>query len=111
MSLVPAFATGTCLSAVRFSPAFVAPGTAIELGRAQPRRKTQTLDSEATAAQIAIEVRLAGNGGATMARDVHRGLSATPKELSPKYFYDELGSQLFERITELPEYYPTRAER
>jgi L-histidine Nalpha-methyltransferase len=69
------------------------------------------LDSEATTAQIAIEVRLAGNGGATMARDVHRGLSATPKELSPKYFYDELGSQLFERITELPEYYPTRAER
>ncbi len=34
-----------------------------------------------------------------------------PKELAPKYFYDERGSQLFERITELPEYYPTRAER
>ena len=35
--------------------------------------------------------------------------SASPKELSPKYFYDERGSQLFEQITELPEYYPTRA--
>ena len=35
----------------------------------------------------------------------------TPKELAPKYFYDERGSQLFEQITELPEYYPTRAER
>ncbi|HWB70496.1 MAG TPA: L-histidine N(alpha)-methyltransferase [Solirubrobacterales bacterium] len=69
------------------------------------------MDSEATAEQIAIEVRLAADGGETMARDVHRGLSASPKELSPKYFYDERGSQLFERITELAEYYPTRAER
>jgi L-histidine N-alpha-methyltransferase len=39
------------------------------------------------------------------------GLSAPFKELPPKYFYDERGSQLFERISELPEYYPTRAER
>ena len=39
------------------------------------------------------------------------GLSAPFKELPPKYFYDERGSQLFEQITELPEYYPTRAER
>jgi dimethylhistidine N-methyltransferase len=37
-------------------------------------------------------------------------LSATPKRLSPKYFYDSTGSSLFERITELPEYYPTRRE-
>jgi len=64
-----------------------------------------------TTDQIAIEVHLAANGGATMARDVRLGLSADPKELAPKYFYDERGSQLFERITELPEYYPTRAER
>ncbi len=38
------------------------------------------------------------------------GLTATPKRLSPKYFYDSAGSELFERITELPEYYPTRTE-
>ena len=38
------------------------------------------------------------------------GLTATPKRLSPKYFYDRAGSELFERITELPEYYPTRCE-
>jgi L-histidine N-alpha-methyltransferase len=44
-------------------------------------------------------------------RDVHDGLTATPKVLPPKWFYDEQGSVLFERITELPEYYPTRAER
>lgn len=64
-----------------------------------------------TEPQIAIEVHLDADGGATMRRDVHDGLSTDPKELAPKYFYDERGSQLFERITELPEYYPTRAER
>jgi L-histidine Nalpha-methyltransferase len=42
---------------------------------------------------------------------VTRGLTATPKALPPKWFYDERGSELFEQITLLPEYYPTRAER
>lgn len=47
-----------------------------------------------------------------MARDVKAGLSSEPKDLSPwpKYFYDSKGSRLFEEITELPEYYQTRAE-
>jgi dimethylhistidine N-methyltransferase len=44
------------------------------------------------------------------ATDVVAGLTAAPKRLSPKYFYDSTGSALFERITELPEYYPTRRE-
>jgi dimethylhistidine N-methyltransferase len=44
------------------------------------------------------------------AQDVVTGLSARPKRLSPKYFYDEVGAQLFEEITRLPEYYPTRCE-
>jgi L-histidine N-alpha-methyltransferase len=43
--------------------------------------------------------------------DARRGLTATPKSLPPKWFYDEAGSRLFDRITRLPEYYPTRAER
>jgi L-histidine N-alpha-methyltransferase len=43
--------------------------------------------------------------------DVVAGLTATPKVLPPKWFYDERGSLLFEEITRLPEYYPTRAER
>jgi L-histidine N-alpha-methyltransferase len=60
---------------------------------------------------IAIDVHLDADAAAQMARDVRRGLTATPKELSPKYFYDERGSQLFEAITELEEYYPTRRER
>jgi len=46
-----------------------------------------------------------------MVRDVRQGLTKSPKELSPKYFYDERGSELFEEITQLPEYYLTRAER
>ncbi|HWM83468.1 MAG TPA: L-histidine N(alpha)-methyltransferase [Pseudolabrys sp.] len=42
--------------------------------------------------------------------DAIAGLSATPKRLQPKYFYDAEGSRLFEQITETPEYYPTRCE-
>lgn len=60
---------------------------------------------------IAIEVHLDADAAAAMARDVRAGLLSQPKELAPKYFYDERGSQLFEQITELAEYYPTRAER
>ena len=42
--------------------------------------------------------------------DVRDGLTRTPKSLPPKWFYDAVGSDLFDRITRLPEYYPTRAE-
>ncbi|GGX87368.1 L-histidine N(alpha)-methyltransferase [Streptomyces minutiscleroticus] len=49
--------------------------------------------------------------GAALRADVLTGLTRTPKTLPPKWFYDAHGSELFERITELPEYYPTRAER
>lgn len=42
--------------------------------------------------------------------DARHGLTATPKWLPPKWFYDARGSELFEQITELPEYYPTRTE-
>jgi dimethylhistidine N-methyltransferase len=47
---------------------------------------------------------------ANLADDVRKGLAAQPKRFLPKYFYDELGSQLFEAICLLPEYYLTRAE-
>jgi L-histidine N-alpha-methyltransferase len=46
----------------------------------------------------------------TLRADVAAGLTATPKSLPPKYFYDARGSALFDEITQLPEYYPTRAE-
>jgi L-histidine N-alpha-methyltransferase len=48
---------------------------------------------------------------AALRADVLQGLTRTPKTLPPKWFYDAHGSELFEQITELPEYYPTRAER
>jgi L-histidine N-alpha-methyltransferase len=46
-----------------------------------------------------------------MLAEVAAGLAAPQKELSPKYFYDQRGSELFAEITRLPEYYPTRTER
>jgi L-histidine N-alpha-methyltransferase len=58
---------------------------------------TRTLPADATAAALRA--------------DVADGLSRDPKRLPPKWFYDAAGSELFEEITRLPEYYPTRAER
>src|SRR5579863_9184576 len=59
-----------------------------------------------TALRAAASVETLG----AFAADVVAGLSAKPKRLPPKYFYDAAGSALFERITQLPEYYPTRSE-
>jgi L-histidine Nalpha-methyltransferase len=62
--------------------------------------------------RITIEVNLPPGGPLSgMAADVRAGLTSPFKELSPRYFYDERGSELFEQITELKEYYPTRCER
>jgi len=64
------------------------------------------------AEQITIDVHLPPGGPLSgMAADVRAGLTKPFKELSPRYFYDPRGSALFEDITDLPEYYPTRAER
>jgi L-histidine N-alpha-methyltransferase len=59
------------------------------------------LDVHLTSAQIA----------AALARDVRIGLGSDPKWLPPKWFYDERGSDLFDQITRIPEYYPTRREK
>jgi L-histidine Nalpha-methyltransferase len=59
-----------------------------------------------------VEVRLtSGHASRALRHDVVTGLGADPKWLPPKWFYDGRGSELFEEITRLPEYYPTRAER
>ncbi|MFD7168054.1 L-histidine N(alpha)-methyltransferase [Streptomyces violascens] len=63
----------------------------------RPFQLTRTLPEDAT--------------GAALRADVLHGLTATPKSLPPKWFYDARGSDLFEEITRLPDYYPTRAER
>jgi len=65
-----------------------------------------------TAPDVTVDVHLPPGGPLSgMAADVRIGLTKPFKELSPRYFYDERGSELFERITEVEEYYPTRAER
>jgi L-histidine N-alpha-methyltransferase len=70
------------------------------------------MESPATTDRITVDVHLPPGGPLSgMAADVRAGLTRPFKELSPRYFYDERGSQLFEEITELPEYYPTRCER
>ena len=57
-------------------------------------------------------ISLLGEGAErTLAADVREGLSKPMKEIPPKHFYDTAGAELFDRICELPEYYPTRAER
>jgi L-histidine Nalpha-methyltransferase len=60
---------------------------------------------------IRIERPGSRGGGENLASDVRDGLTRELKELPPKYFYDARGSELFDRITTLPEYYPCRAER
>ena len=67
--------------------------------------------SERVTDRVSVELRLGVGHESMLARDVRVGLTMEPKELPPKYFYDERGSWLFERITELDEYYPTRTER
>src|SRR5947207_1115099 len=62
---------------------------------------------------MAVQARVARQepvSDTSFAHDVLAGLTARPKELSPKYFYDVAGAKLFEQITELPEYYLTRTE-
>ena len=62
------------------------------------------------AAALAKAHRFDDDQTSAFARDVLDDLSQHPKRLSPKYFYDVTGSELFEQITLLPEYYPTRTE-
>jgi L-histidine N-alpha-methyltransferase len=63
-------------------------------------------------ASFKVDVFLGDDDRLAMLRaEARRGLTRTPKELPPKWFYDERGSQLFEDITQLPEYYLTRRER
>lgn len=63
------------------------------------------------ASTLSLSNHLAADSAAqALRRDVYEGLTRTPKSLPPKWFYDSTGSDLFDQITRLPEYYPTRAE-
>jgi len=61
---------------------------------------------------ISVDDSFLDSAGATdeLAADARAGLTSTPKSLPPRWFYDARGSELFEQITQLPEYYPTRTE-
>jgi len=72
------------------------------------RRSTNTAEAPV---EREVTIALADDRASAMVADVREGLSRRQKELPPKYFYDERGSELFEKITRLPEYYLTRAER
>jgi L-histidine Nalpha-methyltransferase len=61
--------------------------------------------------RITVDHRLPPGGERTLREDVLDGLTRPFKEIPPKHFYDARGSELFEQICELPEYYPTRTER
>ena len=67
--------------------------------------------SAARTPEIQIDSFLSETDERTLAYDVLDGLTRPFKEIPPKHFYDARGSELFERICELPEYYPTRTER
>src|SRR5690349_2067791 len=61
---------------------------------------------------VTVDVHLTPDATArALADDVRTGLTSAPKTLPPKWFYDDRGSELFDEITRLPEYYPTRTER
>jgi len=64
-----------------------------------------------SSAAIHVDNAFAGGGERALADDVLDGLTRPLKELPPKHFYDARGSELFDAICELPEYYPTRTER
>lgn len=67
---------------------------------------------ERAGTEVVVENHLDGRDATwDLAEDVRQGLSATPKSMPPKYLYDARGSELFERITRLPEYYLTRTEQ
>lgn len=65
---------------------------------------------QTASAQLRIPVEPDQLKAESFAAEAVAGLTTTPKRIAPKYFYDSAGSDLFERITELPEYYPTRCE-
>ena len=61
--------------------------------------------------RITMSLPLASQDPVEVRAGIRRGLMRAPREIAPKWFYDDAGSELFERICALPEYYPTRTER
>src|ERR1700749_2291788 len=98
----PPSRTGATRSAGRSSLACGSPAT---------REEAHAMRTTADFPDIRIDSLLSESDERSLANDVLDGLSRPFKEIPPKHFYDARGSELFERICELPEYYPTRTER
>jgi dimethylhistidine N-methyltransferase len=78
----------------------------------RPERKDTPFMSPQNQSRFTLDDRLPADYFTdTLHADVRSGLGAAPRTLPPKWFYDKRGSDLFEQITRLPEYYPTRAEQ
>ncbi|MBD3242483.1 MAG: L-histidine N(alpha)-methyltransferase, partial [Chitinivibrionales bacterium] len=79
---------------------------------AKPHENGMNFDEAATcvAARVSVRNLLPQMGKDTVIRDILNGLIASPRRISSMFFYDAVGSALFDRITELPEYYPSRTE-
>src|SRR5438132_109067 len=77
--------------------------------RRSPIRRERRLLPQPVSPRTAALVNL--DAEAASLRELRESLARTPREIPSKYFYDDRGSALFEQITRLPEYYPTRTER
>ena len=77
----------------------------------QARERKGPLGYPPPGERLRVDVHIDPDGPGTIAADVRRGLSSPRKRLPPKYFYDDRGSRLFDRICDLPEYYLTRTEQ
>src|SRR4051812_8296137 len=85
---------------------------ALAVHRRSPRARHLSTPGETMPTTLTVETRLApGDRRSALEQDVREGLSHQPKAIPPVWFYDERGSVLFDEITRLPEYYPTRTER
>ena len=87
------------------------PTAPADLLRHPDREGSVTMRSLIESEEIRIDSWLSESEERSLANDVLDGLTRPFKELPPKHFYDARGSELFERICELPEYYPTRTEK
>src|SRR4051794_28726090 len=81
------------------------------MGRVSPPRAHAPARRGTVSPPARVDVHVGPGTTRSLHEDVLDGLTRPFKELPPKHLYDERGSELFERITELPEYYPTRTER
>ena len=92
-------------------PASASRASALACGPPPPPMKPLTPAESVAQTAIRIDSHLSEPEERSLADDVLDGLTRPFKELPPKHFYDARGAELFDRICELPEYYPTRAER